>query len=61
MSSRAATTTGWKRVHIASMTKVPVSRARPTISAAPAGVAVNAFSTSSALPARSPASASAWC
>jgi hypothetical protein len=60
-SSRTATTAGWKRVHIASMTKPPVCRARSTTSAAPAVVAVNAFSTSSALPARRAAIAIAWC
>ena len=60
-SSRSATTAGWNRVHIASMTKTPVSRARSTTSAAPAAVAVNAFSTSSALPARRAARAMAWC
>jgi hypothetical protein len=55
------TTAGWKRVHIASMTKTPVSRARSTTSRRRPVVAVNAFSTSSALPARSAASAIAWC
>ena len=56
-----ATIAGWKRVHMASMTKTPVSRATSTISAAPAVVAVNAFSISNALPARSAPRAIAWC
>ena len=36
-SSRTATTAGWKRVHIASMTKTPVARARSTTSGGAGG------------------------
>ena len=60
-SSRSRTTTGWNRVHMASMANVPVAVASSTISRVASGVTVNAFSTRIALPARSAASAIARC
>ena len=48
---------GWNRVHIASMAKTWCCRALAITSSAPATVAVNVFSTSTALPAAIPARA----
>ena len=61
ISSRIRTMAGWNRVHIASIANTPGCAASAAISAWPAGVTVNAFSTSTALPARSAASAMARC
>ncbi len=61
MSSLARTIAGWKRVHIASITKTPADRAASTTTRAPGAVAVKLFSTSNALPARMAAKAMAWC
>ena len=51
ISVRATTIAGWNRVHIASIAKTPVPRAVAMMSSAPATVAVNVFSTRTALPA----------
>ena len=60
-SSRIRAIAGWKRVHIASIANTPVSSASAAISRVAPGVTVNAFSTSTALPARRAASATARC
>ena len=61
ISSRIRTTAGWNRVHIASIANTPVRAASAAISRVASGVTVNAFSTSTAFPARSAASATARC
>ena len=58
---RARTIAGWNRVHIASIAKTPLPCAVVMMSSAPATVAVNVFSTRTALPACSAATAIRWC
>ena len=56
ISSRIRTIAGWKRVHIASIANTPAALGeRRRSPGSPSGVTVNAFSTSTAFPARSAA------
>ena len=52
---------GRKRVHIASIRNSPLARATATSSRASAAFIVNAFSTSTGLPAPSASRVFAWC
>jgi hypothetical protein len=61
ISRRIRTACGRKRVHIASMQNTPAARAASTTATASSAFMVNAFSTSTCLPAAMAASAFCAC